>query len=153
MNVLLDTNILSRMAQQGHIQYQTAIDAAAALRLQGDVLCLVPQVLYEFWAVATRPAAVNGLGFPVPVVISEMARLKSIFPLLPDLPSVFSEWERLVTSHQVTGKNSHDARLVAAMGVHGITHLLTFNTQDFARYPGVTTLDPFLVAAPPKSTP
>lgn len=153
MNVLLDTNILSRMAQPGHVQHQAALDAAAALRLRGDVLCLVPQVLYEFWAVATRPAVVNGLGLAVSVVASELTRLKSIFPLLPDIPSVYIEWERLVTSHQVVGKNAYDARLVAAMAVHGITHLLTFNTQDFARYAGVAALDPVLVAAPPTPTP
>jgi hypothetical protein len=48
MNVLLDTNILSRMAQPGHVLHQAAFDATAALRLRGDALCLVPQILYEF---------------------------------------------------------------------------------------------------------
>jgi hypothetical protein len=31
--------------------------------------------------------------------------------------------------------------LVAAMIVHGITHLLPLNTTDFARYAGITALD------------
>jgi predicted nucleic acid-binding protein len=123
------------------------------LRLRGDALYLVPQILYEFWAVATRPAAVNGLGLPVAVVAAEMARFQSFFPLSFDTPAVFSEWERLVTTHQVVGKNAHDARLVAAMTVHGITHLLTFNTQDFARFMGITVLDPVTVAPPPPPTP
>lgn len=35
MNVLLDTNILSRMAQPGHVQHQAAVDATAALRFAG----------------------------------------------------------------------------------------------------------------------
>ncbi len=30
--------------------------------------------------------------------------------------------------------NVHDARLTAAMLVHGLTHILTFNISDFARY-------------------
>jgi predicted nucleic acid-binding protein len=151
MNVLLDTNILSRMAQPGHIQHQTALDATTALRFQGDVLCLVPQVLYEFWVVAMRPAAVNGLGLPAAMVAAEPSRLKSIFPLLADTPAVFAEWERLVTTHFITGKSAHDARLVAAMTVHGLTRLLTFNTADFARYAAVTAVDPAVVAplAPP----
>jgi predicted nucleic acid-binding protein len=63
------------------------------------------------------------------------------------------EWERLVTLHHVTGKNAHDARLVAAMVVHGITHLLTFNTADFVRFPGVMALDPASVAASSPPTP
>ncbi|MCG6133823.1 MAG: hypothetical protein MET45_04030 [Nostoc sp. LLA-1] len=30
--------------------------------------------------------------------------------------------------------NVHDARLVAVMCVHGLTHILTFNISDFTRY-------------------
>jgi predicted nucleic acid-binding protein len=149
MNILLDTNILSRMAQPGHAQYQIAFDAVAALQLRGDVPYLVPQVLYEFWVIATRPTAVNGLGLTVPVVTSEINRLKSIYLLVPEPFSVFNEWERLVTTHQVIGKNAHDARLVATMTVHGTTHLLTFNTRDFARYSGIVVLDPFAIAGAP----
>jgi predicted nucleic acid-binding protein len=146
MNILLDTNILTRMAQPGHAHQPAALGATSALRTRGDVLCLVPQVIYEFWVVATRPPAVNGLGLAVPVAAAEVTRLKSLFPLLPDTPALFPVWERLVTTHLVAGKNAHDARLVAAMAVHGLTHLLTFNTADFARFPGVTTLDPLAVA-------
>lgn len=39
------------------------------------------------------------------------------------------------------GKNAHDARLVAAMVRHGLTHILTFNAQDFSRYRGITIDD------------
>src|SRR5947209_18222458 len=128
MNVLIDTNILTRMAQPGHVQQRAALDAMDVLQHAGDVLCLVPQILYEFWAVATRPVAVNGLGLPVSNVAAELLRLKSIFPLLPDTASVFNKWERLVTAHPVVGKHAHDARLVAAIEVDGITHLLTLHS-------------------------
>jgi hypothetical protein len=46
------------------------------------------------------------------------------------------------------GKNAHDARLVAAMRVHGLTHLLTFNAQDFRRYPGINVVTPGDLAVP-----
>jgi predicted nucleic acid-binding protein len=36
----------------------------------------------------------------------------------------------------------YDTRLVASMHVHGITHLLTFNVSDFARFPGITAAHP-----------
>jgi predicted nucleic acid-binding protein len=52
------------------------------------------------------------------------------------------EWRRLVGAYAVSGKNAHDARLVAAMKVHGITHILSFNSGDFARYPEVTVIEP-----------
>ena len=37
------------------------------------------------------------------------------------------------------GVQVHDARLVAAMLVHGIPNLLTLNVTDFARYADVIT--------------
>jgi len=45
-------------------------------------------------------------------------------------------------THGVSGKKSHDARLVAAMTVNHITHILTFNAGDFARYAGIHVLHP-----------
>jgi hypothetical protein len=44
------------------------------------------------------------------------------------------------------GKQVHDTRLVAVCQVHGLTHVLTFNIQHFARpaslVPGLTVLHP-----------
>src|SRR6266404_111139 len=141
MKVLVDTNILGRMAEPGHPHYQPALDATSILKRRGDVPCVVPQVLYEFWVTATRPKAANGLGLSVPEAAAELARIKVLFTFLSESAAIYSEWERLVILHQVTGKPAHDARLAAAMAVHGLTHLLTFNTTDFARFPGLTVLD------------
>jgi hypothetical protein len=41
----------------------------------------------------------------------------------------FGVWEGLVTGTSDVDENGHDARLVAAMTVPGLTHLLTFNAQ------------------------
>jgi predicted nucleic acid-binding protein len=147
MNVLLDTNIPGRMAEAGHPQHQIAVDAVAALITRGDSPCLVPQVLYEFWVVATRPQASNGLGLSSAEAEAEISRLESLYPMLQDSPAIYPEWRRIVAAHQVLGKNAHDARLVAAMAVHGITHILTFNPGDFIRFPGIVALDPTIVLA------
>src|SRR5579871_2530106 len=48
-------------------------DAARRLVSSGATLVLVPQVLIEYWAVATRPAASNGLGL-APGLVSPDAR-------------------------------------------------------------------------------
>jgi predicted nucleic acid-binding protein len=122
--------------------HQNAIDAVSALRTSGEDLCVVPQNLIEFWAVATRPLSANGLEMTTEKAQTELARIKSLFRLLPDTSTVYDEWERLVAQHAVLGKNTHDARIVAAMSVHGITHLLTFNGDDFKRYPGITVISP-----------
>jgi predicted nucleic acid-binding protein len=153
MSTLLDTNILTRAAQPGHPMYQPAVDAVAELRRQAEVLCLVPQNLYEFWVVCTRPTTQNGLGLTPAQAQAELARLKALFPLLDDTAAVFPQWEQLVAHYQVSGKSAHDARLVAAMMVHGIGRILTFNVGDFQRYQGITVVDPHQVLASQAPTP
>ncbi len=44
--------------------------------------------------------------------------------------------------YRVSGKNAHDARLVAVMKPHGITRILTFNAADFARFEGIEAIHP-----------
>ena len=103
MNYLVDTNILTRIADPAHAMHQEALDAVKLLIQQGHRLHVVPQKFY---------------------------------------------WERLVISTPVVGKNGHDARLVAAMTVHRLTHLLTFNAQDFRQYPAITAVTPADVLTP-----
>ncbi len=141
MATLLDTNILLKMTQPQFPFATIAERAISSLRRTGESLHIATQNLFEFWAVATRPSTENGLGLTVEEASLEIARLKILFPLLPELP-LLHEWERIVVLHKVSGKNSHDARLVAAMTVNGIANILTFNVQDFARYKDIFVLDP-----------
>jgi predicted nucleic acid-binding protein len=110
-------------------------------------LCTVPQNFYELWVVATRPTSANGLGFLPARVSQEIARLKQVFIFLDDTPAVYSEWEALVALHSIVGKSAHDTRLVAAVMVHGITHILTFNKQDFQRFTNIMVHTPADVMA------
>lgn len=102
----------------------------------------MPQVLYEYWVVATRPAAQNGLGLTVTDARVAVEEFTLTFPLLRDERGIFSFWLDLVTAHSVAGKLAHDARLVAAMNRHGLTHLMTFNSTDFTRFQPVVALTP-----------
>lgn len=142
MTWAVDTNVLLRSIDVGHAAQSVAQDAMIQLRRGGQSLSLFSQNLIEFWAVATRPVSNNGLGLSVAKAGVEIISLKNLFTLLPDTPEIFSEWERIVLQYQVSGKQVHDARLVAAMTVHNLTHLLTFNTGDFKRFPVITATDP-----------
>lgn len=101
MSILLDTNILLRMAQDNHPINPEAMRAAATLLRQGEILHIVPQTLYEFWSVATRAIDFNGLGLSVPDAAKELARLKTIFSFLPDNDLIYSTWEQLVIAHKI----------------------------------------------------
>jgi len=149
MNVLADTNILVRGIHRKDPQHKEALRAIRVLRNSGDTVCIVPQNLYELWTVATRPASSNGLALTPQQADRVLTRIEQLLVLLRDTPAVYDEWRRLVSTHSTSGKASHDARLVAAMNVHGIDHVLTFNIDDFKRYTGITVLNPGEVQAKP----
>ncbi len=147
MNVLLDSNILLRLAEPKHRMHAPAMSAAASLLGSGDILCLVSQNHYEFWVVCTRPAEQNGIGLSTPQAEAELAKLKAQFHIHDDTPAVRPAREQLVAKYQVVGKNAHDARLVAAMITHSIKQILTFNTSDFQRYNEIEAIAPEQVLA------
>jgi predicted nucleic acid-binding protein len=147
MRILLDTNVVGRLSQPQHTLHPIAATGIMRLIGEGHELRVVPQVLYEFWAIATRPVAENGLGFSIEQTQTELARIRLLFPPLRDERGILETWQSLVVTHAVRGKNTHDARLVAAMQRHGVTQLLTFDASDFARYPTITVLDPRAVVA------
>jgi len=147
MHCLLDTNVLLRGLDRNHPHCRLVRRVIIALRRQGALLSIVPQVLIEFWAVATRPVDVNGLGMSTAWAAAQLGNLKRFFNVVPDTAEIFQEWERLVIQHQVAGKKTHDARLIAAMKVHGISHILTFNRADFLRFSEITVIEPQNVVA------
>lgn len=140
MLVLVDTNVLLRLIEPQHAQYTMAVTAIETLESLGRVKALAPQVVYEFWAVATRPLTSNGLGLSTPETEFKLEGLLSTFRLLRDERTIYERWRELVADHDVKGKQVHDARLVAAMLRHSISHLMTFNVTDFARYSEITVL-------------
>jgi predicted nucleic acid-binding protein len=142
MPYLADTNLLLRSAEAGHPMQETALQALASVRRGGETVYLTEQNLLEFWAVATRPTERNGLGLTVEAAGGELARLQALFPVLPEVSEIYPEWHRLVVTHGVVGLRIYDARLVAVMLVHGITHILTFNGADFRRYAHITVVEP-----------
>ena len=142
MDYQSDTNIILRLAEPAHPMHGTALKAVTTLFTNGHNICLLPQNLIEFWNVATRPADKNGLGWTATQTDAEVTVLENTFTILPDVPTIYTEWRRLVTAHSVLGKQVHDTRIVAAMNVHRVTHLLTFNTADFKRFSGIVLIDP-----------
>lgn len=139
-----DTNVLLRFADRTDAQHAVVLSAIRKLRASGDKIRIVPQTCVEFWNVCTRPTARNGFGFTVSRTNHSLRLIERVFPVLPDDENVHKEWRRLVFQFGVSGVQVHDARIVAAMLVHQITRILTFNTADFTRYSslGIVAVDP-----------
>ena len=144
--ILLDTNLLARISNSAHPHCTVARRAVSVLRGQNEQLIIVPQTLYEFWAVATRkagapPVGQNGLGMTTHQASQWLRYFQRRFTFLPDREELFTRWHELVATLGITGLRSYDARLAAAMQCYGISRLLTFNGQDFTLVP-VTVVDP-----------
>jgi predicted nucleic acid-binding protein len=134
MSILADTNILLRRTQPDHPSHTLAVESVARLLAAGELVYFTLQNISEFWNVATRPTANNGLGFSASLALREIEIIERFLTILPDSPAVYGEWKRLVVRHGVLGSKVHDAKLAATMNVHGVRRILTFNTGDFSRF-------------------
>jgi predicted nucleic acid-binding protein len=76
-------------------------------------------------------------------VAADLVRgLESSFALLEDGPQVSAEWLRIAQATNTSGKQLHDANIVATMLVHGVSSILTANVRDFQRFaPWIEVLD------------
>ncbi|MDS3860137.1 type II toxin-antitoxin system VapC family toxin [Thermosynechococcaceae cyanobacterium BACA0444] len=139
---LLDTNVVMRFCNPSDTQHQLATEAVFHILMQSDECLLIPQVIIEFWVVATRPIQANGLAWTVERTRNMIDQLLDRFPVLDENPEIFPNWLNLVTTHKVMGKRTHDARIIAAMLSHEITHLLTFNPSDFTGLSSIKIVHP-----------
>jgi predicted nucleic acid-binding protein len=146
MRTLLDTNILLRASQPGHAHHADAVSAPLALISAGRTLCVGAQTAYEFLAVASKPMSENGLGMRHIDAVSQLDKLLGGVEVLLDSMDVIAELKRLVVTHQVTGKKVHDCHLVAVMGTHHVSEILTFNAADFLRFTHLQVLLPHVIA-------
>jgi predicted nucleic acid-binding protein len=139
--ILLDTNILLRMLE-GATSGALVRQCLRTFSNRGEDLYFTSQNMIEFWNGCTRPADRNGLGLSIAETEARAAIIERRLRRLPEDDRIYSVWRSLVREHSVSGAQVHDARLAAAMTVHQVPFILTFNGRDFARYPGISVLDP-----------
>jgi len=146
---LLDTNVLLRASDPKSSSYPLVMNAVNTILEQEGECFITPQVLIEFWVVATRPIDVNGLGWTAQETKLEINQILNQFSLLTESSDIFSYWLQLVTDHNIKGKRTHDIRLLAVMKANHISHLLTFNPNDFIQLPEIIIVHPQDIIAPP----
>ena len=142
MPLLIDTNILLRSVQPSHPMHPTALRALEALFKKEEPLAIAIQNVAEFWNVATRPVANNGLGFTIEEAQQELGRIEGFFLVLSENEASYAIWKALLISRGVSGVRVHDARLAAVMVTHDIAQIVTFNVADFARFPEIDAIHP-----------
>jgi|WetSurMetagenome_2_1015567.scaffolds.fasta_scaffold326301_1 predicted nucleic acid-binding protein len=132
--ILLDTNIILRSKQKDSPHYKEVTDKLIELLKNGESLAICPQVIYEFYVVATRPITQNGLGLASEIAAKEIDNIEAAYELPYENEMVFKFWQKIVRDYKIEGKKAHDARIVAFMLAYGIKKLYTLNKSDFERF-------------------
>jgi predicted nucleic acid-binding protein len=142
ISYLADTNVAARRVLTADPLYPVVKSAVDTLLMRGVSVFITAQCLVEFQALATRPLTANGLGLTPAEANAQARDIEAVFPLLEEVPSIYPHWRTLMENHDVRGRQVFDARLVAVMQVHGISHLLTTNASHFARFRGIMIVEP-----------
>lgn len=143
IQILVDTGVLLRALHRSSPLHGTIIQAMKKQRASGNLLVTSHQNISEFWNVATRPASARGgFGLTPDETHKRVQTIEKLGSVLPFTPRCYAIWRIILISHQIIGLAAHDARLIATMQSHGISHLLTLNGRDFQRYSGITVCAP-----------
>ena len=134
--ILLDSNVLLRLPDKMSPQRPIARQAILSLHRRNEILVIVPQNLYEFWAVSTRPSGrPNGMGMPAERSELWLNYLQRTFNLLPETEAFLQTWRNLMAVHKTVGFKAHDSRLVAAMPSSVIKAAATWRTSSTGARP------------------
>jgi predicted nucleic acid-binding protein len=135
MSTLLDTGILLRLVDKKDSLHGLVEDAVDTLIARREELLITTQNIAELWNVATRPITNNGLAL-TPTAIAKLYEdtIDPMCEVLPEPDTFVDQLKRLLIQYGATGKQVHDARLIAMMIVWQVESLLTLNERDFRRY-------------------
>lgn len=135
-SVFIDTNVLVYVSRPTAPEHSTAVAALAETEASGCAVWLSPQVLREYLAVVTRPQA-TAPALRMAAAIADIRQFRAAFAVTEEGPMVLERLLLLLQTHPGAGRQVHDANIVAAMSVHGIGRLMTFNAGDFRRFADV----------------
>jgi predicted nucleic acid-binding protein len=134
VRAILDTNILLTATDERRDGHERALHVINGWPAQGTTLYTSGQIIREYLSVATRPATHNGLGLTVSDALDNARAFRSRMLLLPEDAKVANRLAELLEETKSSGKQVHDANVVATMLVHGVGTVVTLNTGDFARF-------------------
>jgi predicted nucleic acid-binding protein len=128
--LFVDTNVLVEATDVARRHHR----AARRLIETHPRLVFSAQVVREYLVVATRPAAVNGLGLSTAHALDNVRAFRECIRLLPEEKPLLPVLLRLIEEVGCAGKRIHDAHVVATALAHGVSELVTLNTADFAAF-------------------
>ncbi|MCI5150221.1 MAG: PIN domain-containing protein [Candidatus Electrothrix sp. MAN1_4] len=132
-SVFVDTNILIYASNSESPFHQFARDAIERLEKESAELFISRQVLREYLATMTRPDMLTE-ELSRESVIEAVRNFEEDFTVFNDTSGVTEQLLELAETVSVSGKQIHDANIVATMLVNDVHELLTHNVSDFKRF-------------------
>lgn len=141
--VFIDTNILIYASLSGSPFCRPAHDVIRELEKGNAELFISRQVLREYLASMTRPDMLTKV-ISREAVIKAARQFEEDFTVFNDDPGVTEQLLELAEAVSVSGKQIHDANIVATMLVNDVHELLTHNVSDFKRFSSFIEIIPLI---------
>jgi predicted nucleic acid-binding protein len=139
--VLVDTNVLLYAHLNRSPMHAPARTRMEELEAAGAELWISRQTIREFLQATTTPGVLTG-AVPMPALLDDVRHMLGRFRIAEEGSQATEQLLFLLSSIPITGKQIHDAALVATMRANQIDRLLTHNATDFARFGSVITVLP-----------
>ncbi len=140
---LLDANVLV-YAENENVKQHAASRKLVESGLNGEIsLCLIPQVLSEFFTTITNPKQVTSI-LTHENAISEIEDcfLKGECDLIFLHRNSIDKIIELLKKYHVSAQDIFDLQLVATKLSNNVARIYTYNEKDFARYSEIEVLNP-----------
>jgi predicted nucleic acid-binding protein len=136
-----DTNVLLSAVDRKRPLHARAVRVLDEMPNAGVELCVCGQVLREFLVVSTRPVSANGLGQRLSDALVNAEAILERSTILEETREVTRRLLSLVRAADCSGKQVHDANLVAVMLEHGVRQLVTDDLDHFRRFGEIEVVD------------
>jgi predicted nucleic acid-binding protein len=137
--VFCDTNIILRAYHDVFPQHLAVKATFDRLLADDSDLWISRQVIREYLVQVTHPRT-----FVTPLTsdqaVQHISNILQTCQVVDETSATTSMLLTLLRDYSVSGKQVHDANIVAAVLANGIDTLLTLNTADFKRYEDRITL-------------
>ena len=137
----IDTNILLRAMIPDMARHAEAEEIIVKLWAEDADLWISRQVIREYLVQATHPNT-----FATPLTLEQVTRqietILSLFHVADDTAEVTSNLMTLLKETPTSGKQIHDANIIATMMVYDIRLLATFNPDHMKRFASHISLIP-----------
>lgn len=142
--LFIDANILLYSMNVDSPFHHDARRALQHADQRGIETVISTQILREFYGISSRSGK-DGHQVDTAPILESIQAFRESFRVLDDNSFVSVQlFGSIATTTYVGGRQIHDANIVATMLTYRITHLLTNNPDDFARFADLITVIPLL---------